>query len=43
MAKREKAEKKIEVKSNSEEKIDFARLAAFTKMGDVGVKVWICK
>lgn len=29
--------------STLREKIDFARVPAFTKMGYVGVKVWICK
>lgn len=43
IARRERVQQGVVPLSTMREKIDFARVAAFTKMGYVGVKVWICK
>lgn len=43
IARKERLQQGVVPLSTLREKIDFARVAAFTKMGYVGVKVWICK
>lgn len=43
IARREKIKRGVLPLSTLREKIDFAKVAALTKSGFVGVKVWICK
>ncbi|MCL5676000.1 MAG: 30S ribosomal protein S3 [Patescibacteria group bacterium] len=43
IARKEKIQQGVVPLSTLREKIDFAKVAAKTKMGYVGVKVWICK